>query len=123
MIFDYIYLRMYRYFERKRDTTTPEWLAIMTLSYFQTMIVFDSTIIWSMIAGTDSLPKYGVLVVLVLFGAVNFLRYQYNFDPENIYKPRKQETYNQEVSRGWIILILFVIVCTFPVVMGISKHS
>lgn len=121
-IFDYTFYRIYAYFKSKNDNM-PETKGSFILSLIQFLTILDLMTLAQLFYSFENPPKYYALIVLLLFGIINWYIYEHNFDEEKYDKQWENENKTQKTKRGWLVVIYLLGSFLLPVIYGILKHN
>lgn len=123
-MFNYIYYRVYCVYEKK--DSMPHLYSILVLTLIQSVFLLDLNIVSSFFStNKESFFPTGKVVMIVLFGIFllcNVLFYK-NEKIEKFRNKWNDESRSKRISRGLFIVILIIIVMSFPLVVGGLRHN
>jgi len=120
--FDYIFYRIYK-FSKERGDNAPETNGTLLLSLMQFLTILD-IIVFVRIVYPFPLPaKIYIIPLVALPAIINWLRYERNFDIDQLDVKWKDEQQKKKVRNGWFIGIYLVASFLIPAVHGYLEHN
>jgi hypothetical protein len=121
-LFDYIHYRIYQFFKERGDNV-PEWKGTLILSLMQSFTVIDVMVIVKIIHDYSFPSKFAFLPLLIVAGAINWYRYERNFDGEKLENRWKDEATQVRKRNGWFIGLYLLASFLIPAAYGYLKHN
>jgi hypothetical protein len=121
MLFDYIFYRLYKFFETRGDT--PQTSASLIVSLIQFFTLLDLLFIGKFIHDFPIPSKYYFLPIIIGLGIINWYRYERNFSIDTFNKSWENEHPKTKVRNGWLIGLYLGISFLIPVSYGILKYN
>lgn len=120
-IFDYIFYRICKFYE-KRDGT-PQIYASGILSVIQFFALLSGLALIRLFVDFPIPQKYFVIPVIVGLIAINWIRYERNFDFSIFEERWKGEDEEKRRTRGWLIVVSMIILISLPITIGVLTHN
>jgi hypothetical protein len=121
-VFDYVFYRIYK-FSQERGDRTPETNGTLILSLIQCLIILD-LVVFIRIFYPFPLPnKIYIIPIVALPAVINWLRYERNFDFENLDIRWKHEEARNKIMNGWLIVLALIFSALVPVLHGYLEHN
>ena len=121
-LFDYIYYRIYVFFLIKRDNV-PETTGWMLLSLLQFFSLLTIATFLTFIVNVDSFSKYYALLIIIPLMALNWYRYERDFEIKSFDEQWKNEKPSDKKMKGYLIAAYTAFVVLFPMVIGYLRHN
>ena len=123
VIFDYIYLRGYQFFKEKGDNV-PETKGSLILSLMQCLTLVDIDVVIRHFSGfTFFQSKFLVLIPLAIIGALNWSKYERNFDLKALEEKWRDQDQEKRIRNGWAISLYLLMSFMIPVMYGYLKQN
>ena len=124
-LFDYIFYRTVSFYKRKRDSAaiTTGWGLNALL---QSLLLLDLLILLRIIYEypiPQNANKYWMLPLLILFGLLNWYRYERKINYQDLRRKWKDEEHNQSKKGGRLIILYIVISLLIPILYGLIKQN
>lgn len=118
--FDYIYYRIYKWYEKK--DAHPWIYARGLISVLQTFLVFDIFIIFQEFTPERLYSEVGekilILIIFILLLAFNIYRYKILISIEKL-----DNLYTSDPKKGILIVLIIVLVISPPFILGVLRHN
>jgi hypothetical protein len=108
MLFDYVFYRIYRFFNDKGDLV-PETKGLVLLSLIQFVTILDMMIFVKIFYEYPIPKKYYFIPLLLVVGAQNWYRYDKNLDLERLNRQWRGEQKGIRVRNGWLVGIYLLV--------------
>src|SRR5690606_4853360 len=118
-LFDYIFYRVYKFYQ-KRDTTTAIY-ASGVLSVIQFFLLLSILAIVRLFVDFEIPHRFFVIPIILVILGLNWYKYEKKLDFKKFEIIWSNEQQLKRVRRGWFIVVVLSIVILFPIVIGILK--
>ena len=120
-LFDYVFYRVYKFYQ-KRDST-PQIYASGVLTLMQFLCLINIMFIVQMFYDFAIPSKFAFAQGLIFLIAINWYRYERDFDFKELETLWAAETDDQKRQRGWLLVVSLISFILFPILVGILKHN
>jgi len=120
-LFDYIFYRVYKFYQ-KRDGT-PAIYASAVLSAMQFFLLLSTLALIRLFIDFPIPQKYFVIPIILLIIGINWFRYERDFDFKKLEVKWGEENSSQRKQRGWLIVVSLISLILFPIMIGVLKHN
>jgi len=121
-VFDYIYYRIYKFFQNRSDNVS-ETTASVLLSLMQFLALIDLMFLLQMFYNFTIPPKWFFAPILIFIMALNWYRYEREFEIEKYDQHWQNEAKDKKSKNGWFLVFYLFIAFLFPVLYGVFKHN
>ena len=121
-LFDYIYYRIYKFFEEKGDNV-PETKGSLILSLIQFFTLLDILVFVRMIYEFPLPKKVFILPVIISLAVINWYRYERNFEIKTFQDQWRNESLEKKRRNGWLIGLYLLLSFLVPALHGYLKHN
>ena len=128
-IFDYIFYRVFMYYLHKKDSTA-KMTASIVVSLFQCFLLLDLFVIVRVLYEypiPKNFNKFWAFPLIILVFTINWLKYVKKKDTLETKKLLRTKWKNEELTekkkRGFLVVILIMIVISLPIIYGIVRHN
>ncbi len=120
VLFDYIFYRWFRLYAKKDDD--PKMSASVIVSAYQLLTIINLVLLGSIIMGYEYPGEGYLYVLIVLFYAINYFRYERNFDVSELDERWRDEPESKKQLR--LVLLIAYLIGTFitPWIYGFSTN-
>lgn len=120
-LFDYIFYRVYKFYQ-KRDGT-PAIYASGVVSVMQFFSLLTILGIIRLIVDFPIPQKYFIIPIILILIAINWYRYERDFDIKKLEGKWNGEDINRRKQKGWLVVISLILVILFPILIVKFKHN
>ena len=119
-LFDYVFYRWFRLYAKKDDD--PKMSASVIVSAYQLLTIINLVLLGSVIMGYEYPGEGYLYFLIVFFYAINYFRYERNFDVSELDERWGDEPESKKQLR--LILLISYLVVTFitPWVYGFATN-
>jgi len=120
-IFDYIFYRVFKFYQNRDGT--PQIYASGVVSVIQFFALLSGLAVVRLFVDFPIPTKYFVIPIIVGLIAINWIRYERKTNFDAFDERWGNEDINKGKIKGRLIVILIILVISFPILIGILKHN
>lgn len=120
-LFDNIFYIVYRFYQ-KRDGT-PAIYASGVLTLMQFLALIDLMFLSQLFYKFEVPSKFVFIPVLILLIAMNWFKYERNYDLKNLEARWEKLEAGKRKERGWLLVVSLVSLVLLPIILGVLEHN
>lgn len=123
-LFDYIYYRVYTWYE-SRDNM-PWMYAAGIITVIQSFLIIDITVLLQIVTAKNIfpvVPKYILWLIAITVLGINIIFYSNIKDINKIKSKYSNERYNSKKRNGYVLILVLILLISFPMIYGYLKHN